>query len=238
MQNAGLLVAVILGWGAGIASVFAQGADGAGMLDVGDQSTWSAIGQISYGEKTVGAICTGTLVAPDLVLTAGHCVAVDGIAMRAGIIKFSAGKRGSDSAAIRYGKEIILLAPPKGEPLRMRHDIALVVLDTPIVAEVARPLPLARAEAVAESYSFIGYRRKARDIAQHSDVCDLLGQRETVLSLSCEVESGNSGSPLLVQQDGVWQVAGVIVSYGTGKGGINSYALSPGDDFRARIAGR
>ena len=36
----------------------------------------SAIGRISYGDamEPGAAICTGVLVAPDLVLTAGHCV--------------------------------------------------------------------------------------------------------------------------------------------------------------------
>ncbi len=213
----------------------AQAGSGAQPLADADQAAWSAIGQISYGEKTDGAICTATLVAPDLVLTAGHCVAVDGVAIRAGTIKFSAGKRGAESVAVRYGTEIILLSPPAGEPWRMRHDIALVVLDKPIEANDAVPLPLAQQTEIAGRYSFIGYRRAARDFALRDDDCTVLDKRMTVLSLSCSVVSGNSGSPLLTQKDGVWQVSGVIVSDGTGKGGINAYAIIPGDDFRSRI---
>ena len=36
----------------------------------------SAVGRISYGDSPTpeAAICSGVLVAPDLVLTAGHCV--------------------------------------------------------------------------------------------------------------------------------------------------------------------
>lgn len=235
MQGSRLLSGLVCAVWIGHLPFSAQAGSGAQPLAEADQQAWSAIGQITYGEKTDGAICTATLVAPDLVLTAGHCVAVDGVAMRAGTIKFSAGKRGDASVATRYGSEIILLSPPAGEPRRMRHDIALVVLDTPIEARDAEPLPLAQQNDIAQRYSFIGYRRQARDFALRDDDCAVLNKRIPVLSLSCTVVSGNSGSPLLMQKDGVWQVSGVIVSNGTGKGGINAYAIIPGDDFRTRI---
>ena len=235
MRGATILMGAMFCLCAGIALVYAQSAPLAKPLAAPDPGPRSAIGQISYGEKTDGAICTGTLVAPDVVLTAGHCVAMDGVAMRAGAIKFSAGKNGPDSAAVRYGREIILMTPPEGEALRMRYDIALLVLNAPIGPDVALPLPLVQKDAVTDRYSFIGYRRNARDLAVRTDDCSLVNQRGRVLGLTCAVTSGNSGSPLLVQNDGGWQVAAVIVSQGTGSGDIQSYAVMPDDDFRTRI---
>ena len=35
---------------------------------------WDAIGQVNVGGCRIAARCTGTLVAPDIVLTAAHCV--------------------------------------------------------------------------------------------------------------------------------------------------------------------
>ena len=235
MRGVKILMCSVLWLGAAIALIFGQSAPFAQTLAPQDKGQIPAIGQISYGEKTDGAICTGTLVAPDIVLTAGHCVAVDGVAMAASSIKFAAGKNGPSSAAVRYGREIILMTSPEGEYFRMRYDLALVKLAEPIEADIALPVPLTLKDAISDSYSFIGYRRDARDLAGRTDDCRSVNQRGRVLGLTCAVTSGNSGSPLLAENDGIWQLAGVIVSQGTGKGDIQSYAVMLDEDFRARI---
>ena len=203
-------------------------------LSAAEQSQWAAIGQITYGGAAGGAICTGTLVAADLVLTAGHCVAKDGVAMKAGDIQFAAGWRDGASVALRHGKAVILAQPTAGQPRQMSQDVAVLVLDAPIGGDLAAPLPLARQDLFAERYSFIGYRRDAPKVAVRNDACELVATQPGVLQLGCTVVSGNSGAPVLMWRHGLWWVAAVIVARG---GDVQSFAVIPGDDLRARIAG-
>jgi protease YdgD len=202
-------------------------------LSAAEQSQWGAIGQITYGGAPGGAICTGTLVAADLVLTAGHCVAVDGVAMQAGDIQFAAGWRDGGSIAVRHGKAVILAQPTAGQPREMSQDVALLVLDAPIGGNVLGALPLSRQDLFAQSYSFIGYRRDAPRVAVRNDACELVATQPGVLQLGCTVVSGNSGAPVLMYRRGTWQVAAVMVARG---GDAQSFAVIPGDDLRARIA--
>ena len=203
-------------------------------LSAAEQAPWGAIGQITYGVKPGGAICTGTLVAADLVLTAGHCVAVQGVAMQADILEFAAGWRDGASLAVRHGIRIILAEPTLGQPKSLSQDVALIVLDAPIDASVIQPLPLSRQDLFSEIYSMIGYRRDAPGVIQRNDDCVLAGTRPGVLQLDCAVVSGNSGAPVLAQRKGVWQIAAVMVA----ASGAQSYAVIPGDDLRAAIAKR
>lgn len=198
-----------------------------------EQSQWGAIGQISYGGATGEAICTGILVAPDLVLTAGHCVAIDSVPMQASIIQFAAGWRDGASLALRHGKAVILAQPDIGQPPPLAQDVALLVLDAPIGGEVTAPLPLSPQVQSMQNYSVIGYRRDAPEVAMLNNTCPLLATKPGVLRLGCPVVSGNSGAPLLVWQQNSWYVAAVIVARG---GYTQAYAAIPGDELRAVIA--
>ena len=216
------------------APICAQTAVGQHPLSEADQPHWAAIGQITYGGPEGSAICTGTLVAADLVLTAGHCVAVDGVVMQAGTIQFAAGWRAPKSLAIRHGAEIILAEPTAGQARSLSQDVALIVLDAPINAAGIIPLKLTRQYLFSEVYSFLGYRRDAPDILQQATDCPFAGTTPGLLKLECPVVSGNSGAPVLAYRHGVWQVAGVMAA---AVGGAAALAVIPDDDLRARIAG-
>lgn len=214
---------------------FALDARGQQPLAAPDQRDWGAIGQITYGGPKGSAICTGTLVAANLVLTAGHCVAQDGVAMRAGDIQFSAGWRTGESLATRYGGAIIMTTSRADETRSLSQDVALIVLDVPIDADVVTPMALLDQGILSETYGFVGYRRDVPDFLQGDMACPLVGVAPGILRLGCGVVSGNSGAPVLLLHRGEWRVAAVMVARGSD---ALSIAVIPGDDLRARIAAR
>lgn len=204
-------------------------------LTQAEQQDWPAIGLVFYGAQPKGAVCTGTLVAPDLVLTAGHCVDASG---EIAALTFAAGWRQGAFVVIRKARGVVLADPADAKARTLADDLALIVLDTPISKAVIAPLPLLASGSLAETYSFIGYRRAAPGIIGRDDACALQGQQPGVLLLGCRAVSGNSGGPLLVYQRGRWQVAAVMVAQAHGDGQVQSFAALPGDVLRARIKAR
>ena len=67
MRLAGLLLAL------GLAGAGAAAAEGTGLHDLSEMEAapWEAVGRLDIQGK---GFCTGTLIAPDLVLTAAHCL--------------------------------------------------------------------------------------------------------------------------------------------------------------------
>ena len=198
-------------------------------LPLEDQADWSAVGMLYFGARLSGAICTGTLVAPDLVLTAGHCV---GKGDDAAALTFAAGWRQGQAVAMRRARAVVLAQKNGGG---LADDLALVVLDAAIPLQLIAPLPLLAADDLATSYVFMGYRRDAPEVVWRRDDCGLVGVQTRVLDLNCPAISGNSGGPLLVWQDGHWQIAAVMVARARDGGQARSYAAIPGDDLRARM---
>ncbi len=106
----------------------------------------SAVGRISYSEvlQPGAAICSGVLVAADLVLTAAHCVR-GAVADPAGL-RFDAGWTDGHPAGRRRGRAVILAAegvPP--DLAGLAQDVALIRLDSAFLPAEATPLPLAAA---------------------------------------------------------------------------------------------
>ncbi len=115
-----------------------------------------------FAEQPSGAFCSGTLVRPDLVLTAGHCVReishnealppdVTGVRF-----VFGYAMRGPDADAAQVpdtnvfaGKAVVGGEKPDAKNAD-RHDWALVRLDRPVPSSVAEPVTNWEAAPVAK----------------------------------------------------------------------------------------
>lgn len=227
--------------------LLAQGENGPAQSEIGPaqsetlmsraaQPDLPAAGLLFYGASPQGAVCTGTLVAPDLVLTAAHCVDEASSSPGKGLV-FAAGWHQGTALARRSATDVIFAGKPSGADRGLEHDLALIVLDAPIPSTKAAPVPMGMVDGLSQIFSMTSYRRSAPDVITRTDDCHLLATQGRILSLDCPVVSGNSGAPVLMQKDGVWQVVAVMVAQAQGGGPVQSYAVIPGDDLRRRIAG-
>ncbi len=238
-----LAIAAILGWPPVACAQSARdalpgivGQDDRVMLDP-TAWPWHALGRINQG---TGGHCTGTLVAPDAVLTAAHCV-FDGRTQRRlhpREIHFVAGYRRGDYLAHARGRAVVI--PPayrySARPTlaEVAKDWAIVLLDQTLAI---RPIPLRTLPADGRLQR-AGYSQDRAHLLSIHDDCHLqrmlAGGR--VLLTDCDSTHGDSGSPLLLRQgEQVWLVgvAAAVMDQGSQEGGLAVHATAFIDRLRA-----
>ncbi|QFT31675.1 Trypsin [Labrenzia sp. THAF82] len=182
------------------------------------EDPWPSIGRVNVAGHRTTSMCTGTLIAPNIVLTAAHCF-YNKRTLKLFPTKdvlFIAGVR-RDQFAARLEAACLITAKdyqPKKQPrLRdVRNDIGLIVLKQKSDLRPIAPLEIADAKTLSKETRFqsAGYRRSRRYLPTLVKDCKVLGTREDSWVTNCPSESGASGGPFLVETANGPRVAGVM----------------------------
>ncbi len=204
-----------------IRSVLLVACLGAGASQALAQEAPAAVGRITFGGQLTAkkGVCTGTLVAPDLVLTAGHCIR--GAVNSAQNLYFAVDYVDGKSLAVRPGLEVILPESEAAGANRFVNDVALLVLEQAVPRTVVEPLDVIY--PTADSFSFIAYQAARPEKPVQDDTCEWIDGDTRMMGLTCPVYGGNSGAPVLQRDGERWHVAGVMVAR-TNKGRIKALA--------------
>lgn len=182
---------------------------------------FNAIGHINVTSFSKKRRCTGTLIAPDRVVTSAHCV-VDALGnpRPAGHIHFVAGVHRGEYLGHAKAKCVHLAKTPythvRTFAPELINDIALVVL-----AKQLDIPPLSLAREISDpnniSLSHPSYPRDSRyALFAHSD-CRLRGRKHGLWLTDCDTTPASSGGPLLVSTGTKFQLGAVMSGFVPGK---------------------
>ena len=200
-------------------------------------SGWQAVGRLNLDAR---GFCTATLIAPDRVLTAAHCLfdPETGARIDDRAIEFLAAWRIGHAEAIR-GIRRAAIAPDfrmtdERTLVRVANDLAVLQLDQPIRLSGVQPFPVAlQPPARGAAVAVVSYARGREGAPSLQDRCTVLDRlHEGVVVMTCAIDSGASGAPVFALERGVPRIVSVISAMAESEG----QSLALGMRLDGRIA--
>ncbi len=203
------------------------------LTDRDDLYGWEAVGRIDIGKS---GYCTGVLIASDLVLTAAHCIydPATGKARSPDAFTFSAGLRDGIAIERRGIQQTVAHSsykPRAGVTLaNIRHDIALLKLDSGISTFTAAPFAIHSGVKPGNDVSVVSYGKGRDTVLSWQKQCDVLGRGQGLIAFNCNVTHGSSGAPVFIKEGNRARIASLVSSGRAANGEVVAFGMDLPDN--------
>lgn len=158
---------------------------------------WQGVGKLSIGGH---GMCTAVLIAPDLVLTAAHCLFSD----RREIFppdqfEFRAGERFGSAEATRDVRQAIAhpeYAHNPNAPAVVPNDIGILRLSAPIHNGNIQPFETGGGVRMGEDLTVVSFAHDRTLALSLQNGCEVFAQDDGAIAVTCDVDFGSSGAPV------------------------------------------